>query len=663
MKNKKLYLIALFDAFKKLNPYYLIKNPVIFITEIGAIITSVQTFLFQESFFSFYLQISAWLWLTVFFANYAESIAEERNEAQANALRKARKKTIARVKEGEGYKEIDSLDLQKGDIILVKLGELIPADGEIIEGVGSIDESFVTGESAPVIRSAGGDHNSVTAGTTLLSDQLLVKVSSEQGKSFLDQMIDLIESTKRKKSINEIGLTILLAGLTFIFLVVGVTLKIFGMFFNIDLSITSLVALLICLIPTTIGGLLSAIGIAGISRLLKRNVLAMNGQAVEAAGDIDLLLIDKTGTITEGHRKASEISPKENVEIKKLIEAVYLTSFYDQTDEGKSIVEFLSKNYSDLIPLKLPEMEVIPFSAATRLSGVNFGGKKLRKGALDAVQQFSGQKISYDMSINVQNYSMQGATPLLICDEKEIFGVLMLRDVVKKGLKPLFLRFKKMGLKTIMITGDNPLTAKTIAEEAGVDSYLAEVTPEEKLLKVKLYQDKGHMVAMTGDGINDAPALSQADVGVAMNSGTQAAKEAANMIDLDSNPSKLFEIIEIGKQMLMTRGALTTFSVANDVSKYFVIIPAMLMPFFPSVSILNLMHLGSYQSAILSAVIFNALIIPSLIPIAFRGVKMIPDCAKFILTRNLVIYGLGGIFFPFLGIKLIDMLINSFGMI
>ena len=655
-------MAAFFQSLKKLNPFALLHNPVMFITEIGAFITTLDWLFIPSAHPEFYFQVSVWLWLTVLFANFAESVAEARNQAQAESLRKGRVETMAHVQQKDGtFKQIHGKELKKGDIVRVLAHEIIPGDGEIIEGMASIDESAVTGESAPVIRAAGTDHSSVTAGTKVISDQLLIKISSEAGESFLDRMIDLIESAKRKKSPNEIALTILLSGLTFIFLIVVVAMKVFGIYFQIEFSVTMLVALLICLIPTTIAGLLSAIGIAGINRLMKKHVLAMSGQAVEAAGDVDLILIDKTGTITLGHRSAAHVTLGENVAPQDFVRAAYLSSLHDQTDEGRSIVEYLKKHYGEHLPKEPSDLKFIPFTAHTRMSGADVGKERFRKGSGDAVTKLMGHPVPYDLEKAVTHYAEQGGTPLIVCNEERMLGAILLKDVVKHGLSELFDRFRAMGIKTIMMTGDNPITAAVIAREAGVDDFLAGVSPEQKLATVKQMQKEGHLVAMTGDGVNDAPALAQADVGVAMNSGTQAAKEAGNMIDLDSHPTKLFEIIEIGKQMLMTRGALTTFSVANDVAKYFAIIPAILMPFFPLIRPLNLMNLATPQSAVLSAVIFNALIIPALIPLAFRGVKMIPAKALLILRRNLVIYGMGGIILPFIGIKLIDLIITNLG--
>jgi K+-transporting ATPase ATPase B chain len=662
--SKQLLLSAFFQSLKKLNPFALLHNPVMFITEIGALITTTEWIFLSKEHPTFYSQVSIWLWLTVLFANFAEAVAEARNQVQAESLKKGRVETTGNVRQKDGsFKSVNCKELKKGDVVKISAGEVIPGDGEIIEGMASIDESSITGESAPVVRAAGTDHSSVTAGTKLLSDHILVQISSEAGNSFLDRMIDLIEGAKRKKSPNEIALTILLAGLTFVFLVVVVAMQVFGKYFHIEFSVTMLVALLICLIPTTIAGLLSAIGIAGINRLMKNRVLAMSGAAVEAAGDIDLILIDKTGTITVGHRQASAITTSSNIAVENFVRAAYLSSFHDTTDEGRSIIEFLKKHHELHVPKDHGHFDFIPFTAQTRMSGADMGHEKFRKGSIDAVEKFVGHPLPHEISVAAKEYATQGGTPLIVCDNKEVLGVILLKDTLKQGLNQLFTRFRAMGIRTVMMTGDNPITAATIAKEAGVDNFLAEVSPEQKLKTVQKMQEEGHLVAMTGDGVNDAPALAQADVGVAMNSGTQAAKEAGNMIDLDSHPTKLFEIIEIGKQMLMTRGALTTFSVANDVAKYFAIIPAIMMPFFPSIKALNLMELSTPQSAVLSAVIFNAIIIPVLIPLAFRGVKMIPSSAIVILRRNLIIYGIGGIILPFVGIKLIDLLISSLGVL
>ncbi len=662
MIDKKLFLPALGKSFRKLDPFLLIKNPVMFLTEIGALITLYESLFITKENFYFFIQVSGWMWLTVLFANFAESIAEARNKAQADSLKQNRKEIEAHIQQTDGsIKTIHGRELKKGDVVVVSAGEIIPGDGEIIEGIASIDESTVTGESAPVIRAAGTDRSSVTAGTKLLSDHVSIRISSETGKSFLDRMIDLIEKAKRKKSLNEIALTILLSGLTFIFLVVVVAMEIFGRYFSVDFSVTMLVALLICLIPTTIASLLSSIGIAGINRLMKKHVISMSGQAVELAGDIDIVLIDKTGTVTMGNRKASELTIAPGVSIEECVRAAYLSSIEDLTDEGRSIIDFLKEKYPEQIPKKAPKIVNIPFTAKTRMSGSDIGEEKIRKGALDAMGKFLHYPIPYELAEAAKNYALAGGTPILLSTETKALAVIFFKDVIKKGLKEIFHRMRSMGIRTIMMTGDNPITAATIAKEVGVDDYIAEVSPEQKLEVVKKMQGEGKMVAMTGDGVNDAPALAQADVGVAMNSGTQAAKEAGNMIDLDSNPTKLFDIIEIGKQLLMTRGALTTFSVANDVAKYFAIIPAIMTPFFPPLNALNLMQLQTPRSAVLSAVIFNALVIPLLIPLAIRGVKMFAEKALVILQRNLLIYGLGGVILPFVGIKLIDLLINSLG--
>ncbi len=657
-------LKAFLESLKKLNPLNLLHNPVIFITEIGAFITTFDTIFLPNEHLAFYIQVSIWLWLTVLFSNFAESIAEAKNQSQADSLRKGRQDTTANVKKLDGtFQSVNCKTLKKGDIVKISAGETVPGDGEIIEGMASIDESSITGESAPVIKAAGTDHSSVTGGTKLLSDHILVRIASEQGESFLDKMIDLIESAKRKKSPNEIALTILLSGLTFIFLVVVIAMQIFGNYFSIAFPVTMLVALLICLIPTTIAGLLSAIGIAGINRLMQNHVLAMSGSAVEVAGDIDLILIDKTGTITVGQRKASGFTIGEKISLEDFVKVTYLSSIQDTTDEGRSIVEYLKTTHPNLIPKEPSSLSFVPFTAQTRMSGANFGEEIYRKGSVDSVQKLLGKQVPYELATATRAYAEAGGTPLIVCDNTRMLGVILLKDIVKEGLSELFGRFKAMGIQTVMMTGDNPITAKTIAKEAGIDDFLAEVNPEQKLETVKKKQSEGHLVAMTGDGVNDAPALAQADVGLAMNSGTQAAKEAGNMIDLDSHPTKLFEIIEIGKQMLMTRGALTTFSIANDLAKYFAIIPAIIIPFFPAARALNLMHLKTPESAVLSAVIFNALIIPALIPLAFKGVKMIPSKAAVILRSNLLIYGIGGIALPFIVIKLIDLAITRMRLI
>jgi potassium-transporting ATPase ATP-binding subunit len=667
---------AIGEAFKKLNPVHMVKNPVMFVTEVGAALTTLDLF-FTKDYLTFVAQISLWLWFTVLFANFAEAMAEGRGKAQADALRKSRTKSVGRKVMPDGsIQTVPAESFRKGDIFVVTANELIAADGEIIEGAASVNESAITGESAPVIREAGGDRSAVTGGTTVLSDELKVRVTANPGESFMDRMIELIEGAKRQKTPNEIALSILLSALTIIFMAVCITMMPFAMFtqtylsgdayakVNLAFSITVLVALLVCLIPTTIGGLLSAIGIAGIDRMVQHNVLAMSGKAVEAAGDVDVLLLDKTGTITLGNRAATEFIAAPGVTETELADAAQLSSLADETPEGRSIVILAKEKYGirGREIQSLPDSEFVAFTAQTRMSGVNFNGTMVRKGAADSVRKFvsaSGAIFPAEIDKTVETISRSGGTPLVVATQKKALGVIYLKDIVKSGLPDRFQRFRAMGIKTVMITGDNPLTAAAIAKEAGVDDFLAQATPEDKLALLKKEQLAGHLVAMTGDGTNDAPALAQADVGVAMNTGTQAAKEAGNMVDLDSNPTKLIEVVEIGKQLLMTRGALTTFSVANDVAKYFAIIPAMLMGAFPQVAPLNIMKLATPHSAILSAVIFNAIIIILLIPLALRGVKFRPASAAAILRRNLLIYGLGGIIAPFPGIKLIDLFINA----
>jgi potassium-transporting ATPase ATP-binding subunit len=654
---------AILGSFKKLDPRSMARNPVMFVCEVGAAITTLELILEREpGGFGFGLQIAIWLWFTVLFANFAEAMAEGRGKAQANALRKTRTRTMAHrlMPDGKGQEDTPADKLRKGDDVVVSAGEIIPADGEVIEGVASVDESAITGESAPVIREAGGDRSSVTGGTRVLSDQIIVRVTANPGESFLDHMISLVEGAQRQKTPNEIALTILLAALTIIFLVVIMSLKPFGLYSGVPFSITVLVSLLVCLIPTTIGGLLSAIGIAGIDRLVQKNVLAMSGRAAEAAGDVDVLLLDKTGTITLGDRQATEFVPANGVEARQLADAAQLASLADETPEGRSIV-VLAKQYGlrGRSMSDMPHAVFIPFKAQTRMSGVDINGRQIRKGAPDAVAACVGGTLPPEVEAAVTRISTAGGTALVVAENKKAIGVIHLKDIVKGGLRDRFERFRAMGIKTVMITGDNKLTAAAIAEEAGVDDFLAEARPEDKLALIRKEQAAGHLVAMTGDGTNDAPALAQADVGVAMNTGTQAAKEAGNMVDLDSNPTKLIEIVEIGKQMLMTRGALTTFSIANDVAKYFAIIPAMLVATYPVIGPLNIMGLQSPQSAILSAVIFNALIIVALIPLALRGVRFRPLPAAVLLRRNLLIYGLGGLIAPFIGIKLIDMAVTA----
>ncbi len=657
------------DAVRKLNPRQQLKNPVMFVTLIGAMLSFEQLFTSKEP-FGFVLQIALWLLFTVLFANFAEAVAEGRGKAQAQALRSSRRQLIARRRDANGKVEsVDAALLRKGDLVLVSAGETIPGDGDVIEGAASVDESAITGESAPVIREAGGDRSAVTGGTMVLSDNLVIRISTNPGEGFLDHMISLVEGASRQKTPNEIALTILLSALTFIFLLVIIALRPFGAYANVAFSITALIALLVCLIPTTIGGLLSAIGIAGMDRLLQRNVLAMSGRAVEAAGDIDVLLLDKTGTITLGNRMASDFIPAPGVAQDRLAEAAQLASLADETPEGRSIV-VLAKDRFGLRARELHPTHAtfVPFTAQTRMSGVDLApmdghsARSIRKGAAANVRSWvesQGGAMPAAVAEAVDGISRQGGTPLVVADGRDVLGVIFLKDVVKGGIKERFAQLRAMGIRTVMITGDNPLTAAAIAAEAGVDDFLAQATPEMKLARIREEQAAGHLVAMTGDGTNDAPALAQADVGVAMNTGTQAAKEAGNMVDLDSNPTKLLEIVEIGKQLLITRGALTTFSIANDVAKYFAIIPAMLVGAFPQIAPLNIMHLHSPLSAILSAVIFNALVIIALIPLALRGVAYRPVGAAAMLRRNLLIYGLGGILVPFVGIKLIDVLIHA----
>lgn len=653
---------AAIDSLKKLDPVSLLKNPVIFVTEVGALLTTLGLFMKSKNEpTGFALQISLWLWSTVLFANFAEAMAEGRGKAQADALRKTRACTMANLVRSDGSIEaVPAERLKKGDLVVVSARGIIPADGEIVEGAATVDESAITGESAPVIREAGGDRSAVTGGTRVLSDKIKIRVTADPGKSFLDRMIGLVEGAQRKKTPNEIALTILLSALTIIFLVVIISLKPFGRYSGVDLTTTVLVALLVCLIPTTIGGLLNAIGIAGIDRMVQKNVLAMSGRAVEAAGDVDVLLLDKTGTITLGDRQATAFLPAPGVTVEEMADAAQLASLADETPEGRSIV-VLAKSYGLRgRPLsEMPGATFIAFSAQTRMSGVDFGGRRIRKGAPDAVRTFVGTVIPAEVRDAVERIAFQGGTPLLVADETRVLGVIHLKDIVKGGLKDRFERFRTMGIRTVMITGDNPLTAAAIAGEAGVDDFVAEARPEDKLALIRREQALGHLVAMTGDGTNDAPALAQADVGVAMNTGTQAAKEAGNMVDLDSNPTKLIEVIEIGKQLLITRGALTTFSIANDVAKYFAIIPALLVGVFPVIAPLNIMGLVSPKSAILSAVVFNALIIIALIPLSLRGVRFRPSGAAALMRRNLLVYGLGGLVAPFPGIKLIDIVVNA----
>lgn len=684
--NKEILASALKDSFLKLNPKNQMRNPVMFVTWVGAAFTTyfvIKDFSLGRP-YGFNFQIAAWLWFTVVFANFAEALAEGRGKAQANALRKTRTVSKARKMGSRGEEAILASDLRKGDIVVCETGDVIPGDGEVIEGIASVDESAITGESAPVIREAGGDRSAVTGGTRVISDRIKIKITSHAGDSFLDRMISLVEGAKRQKTPNEIALSIILSGLTIVFVLAVSTLKFFadysGQASGQDLSqivtVPVLLALLVCLIPTTIGGLLSAIGISGMDRLIRRNVIATSGRSVEAAGDIDVLLLDKTGTITLGNRMATEFFATNGVDKKALAEAAQLASLSDETPEGRSIVVLAKEKFNLRAESLHPtEAHFVPFTAQTRMSGVDFMGKtkrQIRKGSSDAILKHIeslGGTFPKDIESKVIEIGKKGGTPLVVSESKNVLGVVYLKDVVKGGIKERFAELRKMGIKTIMITGDNPMTAAAIAAEAGVDDFMAQATPEAKLKRIREEQANGHLVAMTGDGTNDAPALAQADVGVAMNTGTQAAREAGNMVDLDSNPTKLIEIVEIGKQLLMTRGSLTTFSVANDVAKYFAIIPALFATLYMSqelssgpLSVLNIMGLHSPQSAILSAVIFNALIIIALIPLALKGVKYRPLPAAQLLSSNLLIYGLGGLVAPFVGIKVIDFLIVRMGL-
>jgi K+-transporting ATPase ATPase B chain len=654
---------ALVDALVKLDPRTMMKNPVMFVVEVGSVVTTILLFGGKQS-FAFNLQITLWLWFTVLFANFAEAMAEGRGKAQADTLRKARSETEAKRLLPNGTTEtVASAKLRSGDVVMVTAGELVPGDGEVIEGVASVDESAITGESAPVIREAGGDRSAVTGGTRVLSDVIKVRITSNPGETFLDRMIALVEGAERQKTPNEIALNILLAGLTIIFLLAVVTLQPFAIYSGSPQTVFVLVSLLVCLIPTTIGGLLSAIGIAGMDRLVQHNVLAMSGRAVEAAGDVNTLLLDKTGTITLGNRQAAEFIPAPGITTAEMADASQLASLADETPEGRSIVVLAKEKYS-LRGRELASHEAVfvPFTAQTRMSGVNLDGREIRKGAVDAITKYLhqfGTSLPREVQASVEQISRSGGTPLVVAENQRALGVIYLKDIVKGGMRERFNQLRAMGIKTVMITGDNPLTAAAIAREAGVDDFLAEATPKDKMDLIRREQADGKLVAMTGDGTNDAPALAQADVGVAMNTGTQAAKEAGNMVDLDSNPTKLIEVVAIGKQLLMTRGALTTFSIANDVAKYFAIIPAMFAGTFPVLNALNVMRLQTPQSAILSAVIFNALIIVALIPLALRGVKYKPMSAESLLRQNLLVYGFGGLVVPFIGIKLIDMFITG----
>lgn len=684
----KILVTSVKESFIKLKPSSQIKNPVMFIVMIGATITTLVFFnnLFSGHFSAFVLQITLWLWFTVLFANFSEAIAEGRGKAQADSLRKSKINTKAiRLISGK-EEEVWATELRKGDLIVCSAGSVIPSDGEVVEGISSVDESAITGESAPVIRESGGDRSAVTGGTKVISDRIVIRITAEQGDTFLDHMISLVEGAKRQKTPNEIALTILLSGLTIIFLMAVFTLPSFfsyslissGLPKNMNLTLPVLISLLVCLIPTTIGGLLSAIGISGMDRLLQKNVIATSGKAVEAAGDVDVLLLDKTGTITLGNRMATDFIPADGISIEELANAAQLSSLADETPEGRSIVVFAKEKFNLRgRNLNSSHTVLIKFSAKTRISGIDIRlkdgkVKSYRKGSSDAIKKFIEDNNGF-FPINVKDIvtrlSMQGSTPLVVTDNSKVLGVINLKDIVKGGIKSRFEQLRNMGIRTIMITGDNPLTAAAIAAEAGVDDFMAEAKPEDKLLRIRLEQANGHLVGMIGDGTNDAPALAQADVGIAMNTGTQAAREAGNMVDLDSNPTKLIEVVETGKQLLMTRGALTTFSIANDVAKYFAIIPALALPLYASagksgpLSALNLMHLATPQSAILSAVVFNALIIIALIPLAIKGIRYRPLPVSRILAGNILIYGAGGLIAPFIGIKLIDIILTSLHLI
>ena len=679
--DKKMMMRAVKASFLKLNPKTQMENPVMFLVYISSVLTTilyiVSLFGISDSKPSFIFGIAIILWVTVLSANFAEAIAEGRGKAQADALRASKKDVeankITSLDKKDEITKVSSVSLKKGDMVIIKAGEQIPADGEVIEGAASVDESAITGESAPVIRESGGDRSAVTGGTTVTSDWIVIKVSNEAGESFLDKMIAMVEGADRKKTPNEIALQILLIALTMIFLLVTVSLYAYSLFCANELgeinptSVTSLVALLVCLAPTTIGALLSAIGIAGMSRLNQANVLAMSGRAIEAAGDVDILMLDKTGTITLGNRKAVEFIPVAGVNERELADAAQLSSLADETPEGRSIV-ILAKEKFDIRGRNISElnMEFVPFTAKTRMSGVNYKGNEIRKGAADSVKEYvieKGGSYTKECDDIVSRIANQGGTPLVVSKNDIVLGVIYLKDIIKRGVQEKFADLRKMGIKTIMITGDNPLTAAAIAAEAGVDDFLAEATPEGKLKMIRDFQTQGHLVAMTGDGTNDAPALAQADVAVAMNTGTQAAKEAGNMVDLDSSPTKLIDIVRIGKQLLMTRGSLTTFSIANDLAKYFAIIPALFIGLYPGLSALNIMNLHNAQSAIFSAIIYNALIIVALIPLALKGVKYREVPAGKLLSRNLLIYGLGGVIVPFIAIKIIDLIITSIGLV
>jgi potassium-transporting ATPase ATP-binding subunit len=656
------------DSVRKLDPRKLSRNPVIFVTEAVSLVVTILFLrdLITRSDVAFFTgQIAAWLWFTVLFANFAEAVAEGRGKAQADTLRRMRSDTMAKRlvdPNGRQYQSVNSLDLKIGDVVLVEAGDLVPSDGDVIEGIASINESAITGESAPVIRESGGDRSAVTGGTTVLSDWVKVKIMAAPGSTFLDRMIALVEGAERQKTPNEIALSILLSGLTLIFLVVCVTLWCLAGYSGTTLTVTVLIALLVCLIPTTIGGLLSAIGIAGMDRLIRFNVVATSGRAVEAAGDVDTLLLDKTGTITFGNRMASEFIPVPGVTELKLAETALLASLADETPEGRSIVSYARSKYSLAEDHLAEGMTFVPFTAYTRMSGVDFGARTIRKGAVDAILRFAGigmNRTPAPFSQAVDRIARTGGTPLAVAEDGKLLGLVHLKDTVKPDIRDRFAALRAMGIKTVMVTGDNPVTAAAIASEAGVDDFIAEATPEDKLAYIRKEQQGGRLIAMCGDGTNDAPALAQSDVGVAMQTGTQAAREAGNMVDLDSNPTKLIEIVEIGKQLLMTRGSLTTFSIANDVAKYFAIIPALFIVTYPELGALNIMKLASPQSAILSAVIFNALIIIALIPLALKGVGYRPVGAAALLRRNLLIYGVGGIIVPFIGIKALDIIVSA----
>ena len=650
--------VALVGAFKKLDPRVQIKNPVMFVVLVGTVITFIEA-IHQPTVFDW--SITIWLFLTVIFANFAEAMAEGRGKAQADTLRRMRSETEARRLRPDGSEErVAAAELQKGDLVVCEAGDAIPSDGEIVEGVASVDESAITGESAPVIRESGGDRSAVTGGTKVLSDRIVVRITAERGQTFLDRMITLVEGANRQRTPNEIALTILLSVLTIVFIPVVVTLQAFGHYSGATVSVVILVSLLVCLIPTTIGALLSAIGIAGMDRLVQRNVLAMSGRAVEAAGDVQTLLLDKTGTITLGNRQASAFYPAAGHSEEEVADAAQLASLADETPEGRSIVVLAKEKFGIRERELTGEHTFVPFTATTRMSGLDVDGRQIRKGAADSVKtwtQEQGGSVPAGLDEIVDRIARAGSTPLTVAEGPEILGVIELKDVVKTGIQEKFAEMRAMGIRTVMITGDNPLTAAAIAQEAGVDDYLAEATPETKMELIKSEQEGGKLVAMTGDGTNDAPALAQADVGVAMNTGTTAAKEAGNMVDLDSNPTKLIDVVEIGKQLLITRGSLTTFSIANDVAKYFAIIPALFVTTYPQLNALNIMKLHSPQSAVLSAVIFNALVIVALIPLALRGVRFRPASASAILRRNVLIYGVGGIIVPFIFIKLIDLIL------